>query len=79
MRPVQGHRRLVIHFVYELDRSLAFRGARPNYFFGYRRLRRRDDRNCSFDDSCFFAGNFLERIAEPFLMIEIDRRDDRDI
>src|ERR1700676_2369320 len=79
MRPVQGHRRLVVRFIYELDRSLAFRGTRPNYPFSYGRLRRRDHRNLSLDDPCFFARDFIEGIAEPFLMIEIDRRDDRDI
>src|SRR6266404_2813137 len=79
MCPVQGHWSFVIRFIYELDRSLAFRGASPNYLFGYGRLRRRDDRNFLLDDPCFFARDFIERIAEPFLMIEINRRDDRDI
>ena len=42
-------------------------------------LRRGNDRDFPLNDSRFLARNFFERIAQPLLMIEIDRCDDSDI
>ena len=56
-----------------------FGGARPNYFFDFGKLPRRNHWRFGFNDSGFLASNFRDRIAKPLLMIERDWSDDRDV
>src|SRR5437868_8022127 len=65
-------------FIDKLQCSIAFGGAFPDHHLCFFRLRRGDDRNVWLDDSGFFARDFRNRITKPFLMVKVDRRDDRD-
>ena len=50
--------------------------ARKNHFAGFRALLGEDERNAGLQDSGFFAGDFLQGMAEEILVVEIDAGDD---
>src|SRR2546423_1351619 len=77
MPATQSDRRAGIRFIYHLQWRLEFSGSRSNDSFGVGRLWSTNDRNSSFDNSSFFASNLNERISQPFLMIKINRCNDR--
>src|SRR5947207_2245620 len=64
--------------VNELQRGITFLGALPDDCFRLRSLRRRDNGSAWLNDSCFFLRNLDNGMAEPFLVVEIDRRNDAD-
>src|SRR5207248_9077652 len=64
--------------VNELQRRVTFLSAMPDNYFRLRSLRRRDNRGALLNDSCFFLGNLGNGMAEPFLVVEIDRGNDAD-
>src|SRR5438477_3550647 len=64
--------------VHELQRGVTFLGALPDDCLRLRSLRRRDNGSAWLNDSCFFLRNLGNGMAEPFLVVEIDRRNDAD-
>ena len=60
----------------EFKRSVTFRSPSANDGFRFGQLRGGHDRNLRFDDSGLFRRRFRQGCPEPFLMIEIDRRND---
>src|SRR5438045_5535059 len=64
--------------VNELQRGVTFLGALPDDCFRLRLLRRRDNGSAWLNDSCFFLRNLGNGMAEPFLVVEIDRGNDAD-
>ena len=72
----QSYWRPVVSLIYELHWRTAFSSSRANDFFGLRLLRRGNDRNAWFDNSCFFTGDLSQCVSEPLFMIEIDRSND---
>ena len=72
----QSYWRPVVSLIYELHWRTAFSSSRANDFFGLRLLRRGNDRNSWFDNSCFFTGDLSQCVSEPLFMIESDRSND---
>src|SRR5437660_9167219 len=66
-------------FGYEFDRTAAFRRALSQHKFDLLFLRSRNNGHFWFDDSRFLGRDLLERITEPFLVIERDRCDDGNV
>src|SRR5438552_17166410 len=73
------NRVLLMWFGYELDRTSTFRRALSQNNFNFFLLRRRNNGHFWFNDPGFLGRDLLERIAEPFLMIERDRCDDGNV
>src|SRR4051794_22317609 len=74
----QSDRRASI-LIYHLQWRLEFSGSGSNDCFRVESLWSTNDGNSSFDNSGFFASNLNERISQPFLMIKINRSNDRNI
>ncbi len=60
------------------DRTAETLGANKNHFAGFRALLGENEGNAVFQDSGFFAGDFLEGMAEEVFVVEINTRDDGD-
>src|SRR5439155_5676075 len=79
MRPRESARRLVIRRSHELDWRFTFGSPRTDHFFRFRSLRSANNRNLRLHNPSFFGRDFSKRPAQPLFVIEIDRRNDRDI
>src|SRR5438309_2696155 len=66
---------LLIRGGHKFDSTATFRRALSENNFNFFLLRRRNDGHFWFNDPGFLDRDLLERIAEPFLMIERDRCD----
>ena len=74
MQPNSGFRPW---FTDKFQWGIAFGRAFPDDRLCFFRLRRGDDRNVRLDDSGFLGRNFCDRGTEPFLVIKVDRGNDR--
>src|ERR1700745_1173640 len=79
MLPAQRDSRFRPRVVNKLQGSIAFLSALLDNYFRFLILRCRDNRNAWLNDSRFFASNLSNGMSEPFFVIEIDRRNDRDV
>ena len=72
----QSYWRPVVRLIYELHWRTTFSSSRANDLFGLRFLRRGNDRNFWFDNSCFLTGDLNQCVSEPLFVIETDRSND---
>ena len=64
--------------VNELQRRVTFHSALPDDYFRLRSLWCGDNGSAWLNDSCFFLGNLIDGMAEPFLVVKIDWGNDAD-
>ena len=79
IRSRESDQRLVIRRSHELDWRFTFRSSPTDHFFRFRSLRSANNRNLRLHNPSFFGRDFSKRPAQPFFVIEIDRRNNRDI